>query len=98
MADLDGQDRQSEILRVVELCLAGLGLDGVLRQREDEHVAFADLFENCAPPCVATGESLVQPHLFVGVLQILTQPGDSVLVSAGVADEHPHDVISLKTG
>ena len=96
MADLDGQDRQSEILRVAQLCLAGLGLDGVLRQREDEHVASADLFEDGAPPGVAAGEALVQPHLLVGVLQILSQPRDGILVPAGVADEHPHDVLSLK--
>jgi hypothetical protein len=50
---------QTESLRVVQFGLAGLGFDGVLRQREDEHVAAADLFEDRAPPCVAAGQALV---------------------------------------
>jgi hypothetical protein len=36
-------------------------------------VAAADLLEDCAPPSVASGESLIQPHLFVSVIQTLTQ-------------------------
>jgi hypothetical protein len=84
--DLYQRDRQSECLRVMQLCLTRLGVDGVLRQREDEHVAATYLFEDRAPPCLTSGEALVHPHLLVGVLQILGETFDGVRVSAGVAN------------
>jgi hypothetical protein len=89
-ADLHRKDWQPQRLRVLQLGLARLGVDRTLRQREDEHVAATNLFEDRAPPCFAAGETLVHPHLLVSVLQILRETFDRVPVPAGVADKHRH--------
>jgi hypothetical protein len=37
--------------------------------------------------CVPAGEALIQPHLLIGILQILGETFDRVPVPAGVADK-----------
>ena len=67
-----------------------LGVQRIVRQREQEDRALADLLADRCPPRSAATKFLVQPNLHRCSLQVANQRSDRAFIVARVANEHLH--------